>query len=148
MNRRHDRMVRRDASRVAQRNALTPLQETIMKSIRATLALAAATLMLAAGLAQAHAHPHEQNPAPDSTVSAPQEVRIAYTEALEASLSSIKVSDSSGKTLADKSVIDAQDHKVLHLPLPQLAAGQYTVQWVAVAEDGHRTTGKYSFTVK
>ncbi|GGP27381.1 copper homeostasis periplasmic binding protein CopC [Silvimonas amylolytica] len=119
-----------------------------MKTLRSTLALTAATLMLATSLASAHAHPHEQSPAPDSTVNAPQEVRIAYTEALEPSLSSIKVADSSGKTLADKAVIDAQDHKVLHLSLPQLAAGQYTVQWVAVAEDGHRTTGKYSFTVK
>jgi copper resistance protein C len=119
-----------------------------MKSIRSTLALLAATFLLAAGLASAHAHPHEQTPAPDSTVSAPQEVRIAYTQALEPSLSSMKLLDKDGKALADKAVIDTADHKVLHLPLPQLAAGVYTVEWVAVAEDGHRTTGKYSFTVK
>ncbi|MBB5190192.1 hypothetical protein HNQ50_000914 [Silvimonas terrae] len=116
-----------------------------MKIFRSLLAT---TFLLVTGLASAHAHPHEQNPAPESTVSAPPEVRIAYTEALEPSLSSIKLLDRSGKALADKAVIDAADHKVLHLPLPQLAAGQYTVEWVAVAEDGHRTTGKYSFSVK
>ncbi|MDR3428315.1 MULTISPECIES: copper homeostasis periplasmic binding protein CopC [Silvimonas] len=119
-----------------------------MKSIRTLFAFAASALLFTAQLASAHAHPHEQSPAPNATVAAPQEVRIAYTEELEQSLSSLKVLDGSGKVLADKATLDAADHKVIHLPLPALSAGVYTVEWVAVAEDGHRTNGKYTFTVK
>lgn len=38
--------------------------------------------------------------------------------------------------------------KAMHLALQPLVAGRYTVKWIAVATDGHRTQGTYAFTVK
>jgi methionine-rich copper-binding protein CopC len=36
----------------------------------------------------------------------------------------------------------------MSVTLNPLTPGDYAVAWVAVAEDGHRTQGHYTFTVK
>jgi len=36
----------------------------------------------------------------------------------------------------------------LRLALPTLPSGEYRVTWQAVARDGHRTSGDYTFTIK
>ncbi|MGT2472137.1 copper resistance CopC family protein [Paraburkholderia terrae] len=68
---------------------------------------------------------------------------------LEPAFSSLTVTDASGKQVnTSKAVVDAQDHDAISLALPALQSGRYTVHWVAVASDGHRTHGDYSFEVK
>jgi methionine-rich copper-binding protein CopC len=43
---------------------------------------------------------------------------------------------------------DAKAGKVFTLTLPKLAAGNYLVQWSAVAaDDGHVTKGSFSFSI-
>ena len=42
----------------------------------------------------------------------------------------------------------SSDGKMVSVPLPKLGAGIYTVNWVAVAVDSHRSQGDYKFTVK
>jgi methionine-rich copper-binding protein CopC len=102
-----------------------------------------------AGNAWAHAHPKSMVPAADATVAAPAEVSMTFTEALEAAFSSIAVVDAAGHAVANgKAEVDSVAPTVMHLALPALAPGVYTVKWVAVARDGHRTSGSYSFTVK
>ncbi|MFC5522558.1 copper homeostasis periplasmic binding protein CopC [Polaromonas jejuensis] len=101
------------------------------------------------GQAWAHAHPETQSPVAGSVVSAPQEVRITYNEALEPAFSSLVVIDARGKQVnSAKAEVDATTHKTMRLALPTLPAGAYQVKWVAVADDGHRTKGSYKFTVK
>jgi methionine-rich copper-binding protein CopC len=46
-----------------------------------------------------------------------------------------------------KSAVDAGNRKVIKAALSNLAPGAYTVTWVAVANDGHRTQSHYTFTV-
>ena len=36
----------------------------------------------------------------------------------------------------------------MQVALTNLTAGTYTVAWIAVASDGHRTQGHYAFTLK
>ncbi|HEY3597249.1 MAG TPA: copper resistance protein CopC, partial [Paraburkholderia sp.] len=48
----------------------------------------------------------------------------------------------------EKAHVDPQQPTIVSVPLPVLTAGHYTVHWVAVAADGHRTHGDYSFDVK
>ena len=44
--------------------------------------------------------------------------------------------------------IDAADARVLVVSFPAaLAAGDYTVNWTAVSDDGHKTTGSYRLLV-
>ncbi|MBN3567216.1 copper resistance CopC family protein [Burkholderia cenocepacia] len=100
--------------------------------------------------AHAHALPKTQDPAPDATLSsAPPAVTIEFGEALEPAFSSIAVTDSHGQSVVDgKSAVDAGNRKRMHVALASLKPGTYTVAWIAVASDGHRTHGRYAFTLK
>ena len=102
-----------------------------------------------AGHADAHAHPKSMMPEADAAVAAPAEVRMTFNEALEPSFSALTVLDPAGHAVAGgKTEVDSDTHDTMHMSLPALAPGVYTVKWVAVARDGHRTNGSYSFTVK
>jgi methionine-rich copper-binding protein CopC len=82
-------------------------------------------------------------------VSAPARVTITFDGPLEPAFSTVTVTDAAGKPVsASKASIDAKQPDVISVPLRALAAGHYTVHWVAVASDGHRTHGDYSFDVK
>lgn len=121
-----------------------------MKTCKWTAA-ALGTLMLGlAQLAGAHATPKQQTPAADAEVSPPpKEVRIVFNDELESAFSAITVIDTAGKKInSAKAVVDAHNKKLMTVALPALAAGSYQVQWTAVADDGHRTQGHFSFKVK
>lgn len=102
-----------------------------------------------AGAAFAHVFPQKQEPGAGATVASPAQVRILFDGPLEPAFSSLTVTDASGKQVnSAKAMVDAQQPAVIAVPLPPLAAGHYTVHWVAVASDGHRTHGDYPFDVK
>ena len=108
-----------------------------------------AFLLLTAVPALAHAHPKVMEPAANSTVSAPAELSIVFSEALEPKFSKLELLDGSGSVLSAKpSTVDPKDPKHMTLPLPKLNAGVYHVHWVSAATDGHRMDGQYTFTVK
>ncbi|RBJ68526.1 copper resistance protein CopC, partial [Pseudomonas sp. MWU12-2534b] len=61
----------------------------------------------------------------------------------------IAVTDAQGHAVTSgKAEVDASNRKHMSVALNPLAPGVYTVAWVAVALDGHRTQGHYAFTVK
>ena len=110
---------------------------------------AALALVLAAAPAFAHSHPVTMTPAKDSITGAPAEVSIVFSEALEPKFSSLKLEDSTGAIVSKQaSVLDPANARHLTLALPRLSPGVYTVDWVSSSVDGHRLSGKYSFTVK
>jgi methionine-rich copper-binding protein CopC len=113
-------------------------------------ALIASVAIASAQLAQAHAYPQHQAPAAGATVSSsPNEVSIEFDDGLEPAFSSIAVTDKQGKPVTSaKSVVDPADKKHMSVALNALTPGVYSVAWVAVADDGHRTQGHYSFTLK
>lgn len=117
-----------------------------------TTARAAVTglLIAACQLAQAHAYPTHKTPAAGATVPTSQkEVVIDFDDSLEPAFSSISVKDAHGKAVTGgKAVVDASNKKRMSVGLNSLTPGTYTVSWVAVAADGHRTQGRYTFTVK
>jgi hypothetical protein len=101
-------------------------------------------------LAHAHAYPRHQAPGAGATAPTTQkEVAIDFDEGLEPAFSSIAVTDAQGKSVTSaKAIIDPADTKHMSVALSALSPGEYSVAWVAVADDGHRTQGHYSFTVK
>ncbi|TDR73253.1 copper resistance CopC family protein [Paludibacterium purpuratum] len=106
-------------------------------------------LLIAHQTVWAHAHPATMVPAANAAVAAPHEVQMRFTEQLEPALSSIEVSDAQGKKVAGSpSAVDSAAPDTMRRPLPTLATGRYTVKWVAVAKDGHRTHGSYTFNVQ
>ena len=102
----------------------------------------------AAGL-KAHAFVEHAEPAAGSTVqTSPAEVKIRFTEKIEFSFSSIQVFDASKKEVDKRDAhLDHSDRALLHVSLPQLGVGTYTVAWRVVSVDTHVTNGTFTFRV-
>ncbi|RQS76268.1 copper resistance protein CopC [Burkholderia sp. Bp8963] len=118
-----------------------------------SLSRKAAAVVLAATVSSAafaHARPEKTDPAANAALSAaPSAVTIDFTEMLEPAFSSIVVVDGAGKSVSDgKASVDAANRKRMTVPLSAVGTSTYTVKWVAVATDGHRTQGAYRFSVK
>jgi len=117
-----------------------------------TIARASVTALLVAAwqLAQAHAYPTHQVPSAGATVTTSQkDVAIDFDDGLEPAFSSIAVTDAQGRPVTSgKAEVDASNRKHMSVGLTPLTPGVYTVSWVAVADDGHRTQGHHTFTVK
>lgn len=121
-------------------------------STRLCAALCAAALFLAPSApALAHAHLRQAQPPVDGSVpSGVQEIRIAYTEAVEPRFCQVVLTGPDGKPVGAASPgTDPADAKVLVLRLSQpLPPGAYEVEWHATAVDTHKTEGRYGFTVR
>jgi methionine-rich copper-binding protein CopC len=119
----------------------------LQKLIPLGLLLAAA---LASPLASAHASLKASNPEAGAVLpSAPKEISLTFNEKIEAAFSTVTVADATGKpAAAGKATVDAANPALLHLALPVLAAGAYTVSWAVAGHDGHRRKGSFTFTVK
>ena len=112
--------------------------------------LAALTcLVVGAETAWAHAHLERAQPGADaSTRQPPGEVRLWFTQALEAGLSEVSVLDDQARRVDKKDTrLDPTDAKVMIVSLPALPAGTYKVVWKAVSVDGHTSRGDYQFTI-
>lgn len=109
--------------------------------------LAALVLMTTASLTWAHAHPLKSSPAANTTVKAPQQVSIDFSEPLEPAFSSLTVSDAKGTAISSQQAAFNDTRRTMSVSLPKLHPGRYRVVWKAVAVDGHRSAGAYDFTV-
>src|SRR5262245_15231885 len=80
---------------------------------------------------------------------APGEVRVWFSEAVQAKVSSIKVFDVSGKQVDKKNTHpDRANHAVLCVSLiPALTSGKYKVVWRVTSMDTHVTDGNFHFQV-
>jgi len=97
----------------------------------------------------AHAHLKSETPAADSSVTAPKELRLKFSEGVEEKFTKVILTTHEGKTVIPNSVAtDPNDKKVLIItPATPLTAGEYKVEWNAVSVDTHKSEGKYTFTV-
>ena len=112
--------------------------------------LAVGALLLAPGLAAAHAFPDHSDPRVGHTVDAPPPaVRIWFDGQLEPVFSTIRV-ENADRQRVDKSDarVNPTDETLLEVSLPPLPPGRYRVFWSVVARDGHRTEGDFTFRVK
>ena len=116
----------------------------------AATGLALVALLALAGVAAAHAQLVASSPAPgDVLATAPTEVRLTFSEPLEASFSSADVIDAEGTALVSRGgAPDPADTHTLVVPLPTLPSGVYTVTWRSLSSaDGHPDEGFFSFGV-
>ena len=96
----------------------------------------------------AHAHLKSELPAADSTVSAPKELRLVFSEGVEAQFTQVKVSNGAAAVEINSIATAPGDQKTLIVtPKQPLTAGTYKVEWHAVSVDTHKSEGAYSFTV-
>ena len=127
---------------------------TLLRPLRfAYLACATAALALAAGPAFAHAKLLSEVPAAADAATAAAaapvtELRLSFSEALNAAFSKVAIVDAAGAAHEATFALDAADAKVLVVTFAApLAAGEYTVNWAAVSDDGHKVAGSYKLNV-
>jgi len=118
--------------------------------MRKTLILAAALSLAAAGAAQAHARLIIGSPKAGTTVAAPRQLRLQYSESIVPAASSVKVAGPGGAPVATGPLaLDPQNKRVVIVPFTSPPkAGAYKVAWHMKTEDGHETDGAFGFTVK
>jgi methionine-rich copper-binding protein CopC len=116
-----------------------------MRSIR----LVTLFLALAGGTAtaQAHAYLDHTSPLVGSVVTAPREVRLWFTQALEPRFSAAQLRSSSGAVVATGAV-DPASPKEIVIRARALPPGKYKVRWKILSVDTHRTEGDFGFEVK
>jgi copper resistance protein C len=123
--------------------------KNVLWRLLATLVTIAVAGLLWSTAAPAHARLIDASPAPHATVAAPRMIRLRLSEEIVKKFSSLKLSAAGGKPVA-MTAKQSQDASILEAaPDSVLTPGTYTVTWTAVStDDGHKTTGTFSFTVK
>ena len=115
----------------------------------ATLVLAASlAVVLVPGLAAAHADLVTPTPADKSTVTVQvAEVSGIYSEAMTPAGSSLIVKNAAGTTVAQGTVDQANNLRMVATPTTPLGSGSYTVAWTSTAIDLHVERGTWAFTI-
>ena len=113
------------------------------------LALGPALVLLGVTLALAHAFLERAEPRVGSTVRVPPaEVRLWFTERLEAAFSTVRVLNEAGQPVdTGDGRVDPAVPKGLRVSVPPLPPGTYTVRWRVLSVDTHVTEGTFTFTV-
>ena len=106
-------------------------------------------MVLAVASVSAHAVLDRTDPrAGVSVKTAPSQVKLWFTGALEPAYSRVQVVDAAGKRmdLGDGGVA-AANPALLRVSVPPLAPGTYRVVWHVLSVDSHVTEGQFSFDV-
>lgn len=113
--------------------------------MRFSTAIATLLACLIAGTAQAHAKLEKSTPAEGSTLTAaPAGVDMTFSEAVRLTSVSVQKEKEPRQVIGD---LPAGADKTLHVALPQLTAGAYTLAWRVVGADGHVSFGAVHFTI-
>jgi methionine-rich copper-binding protein CopC len=118
--------------------------------MRNTLILSLALSLAVAGAASAHARLITAAPKAGTTVAAPKDLKLTYSESIVAAGSSVSLADAKGGAVATGPLaVDAKNKRLVTVPVTaKLAPGVYKVNWSMKSEDGHTMSGGFGFTVK
>ena len=121
-----------------------PMKSTTLRAMFA--AMIPFLLLLATDGATAHALLDRAEPrVGNSVATAPSEVTLWFTQKLEASFSSVTVTNAAGKRVdTGKPRISGNQ---MSISLTPGGSGTYRVIWRVLSVDAHRTDGSFSFRV-
>ena len=99
--------------------------------------------------ASAHAHLQAETPMAEATTASPGSLTLTFSEGVELTFTTVVVKDPNGSAVTTgPNRLAPGNPKMLLVPVAgKLGPGRYTVDWRAVATDGHKTQGTYGFTV-
>jgi copper transport protein len=102
-------------------------------------------MLLAAATALAHTELKESAPADESALETPpKEVMLHFSAAVRLTALTVTKRD---EAAVDLSPLPTGSTERFTVSVPDLAAGAYTVDWRALAGDGHVLRGAFTFTV-
>ena len=118
--------------------------------MKLSLSLALAlVLMLQVGAAFAHAGLVSETPADGASVAASTALTLTFSETVTLAFTGITLTAPDGAAVALGAGSLSADGLTLTVPTGSaLPAGVYVVEWHALSDDGHKSHGSYSFTVK
>ena len=117
-----------------------------IRAVRSAAVLAVALLLAVPAAALAHAEFAESSPADGEVVEGtPAEITADFTESL-ADNSTFELFDAADELVA-RGAIDPENDARMAIDPPDLAPGEYKIEWRAFAADGHQELGTYTFTV-
>jgi copper transport protein len=125
-----------------------------MRSLRRPLmfaALVASAILASRMVLFAHAILLSSDPKAGSVVArSPENVRLVFSEAIDATVSGIRLIPPTGPQRDLAASADPRDPSALVAPLapPPLAPGKYRIAWRNVSADGHAMSGSFGFTVR
>src|SRR5919204_6376153 len=122
-----------------------------MEAVRTRHALAVAALVALAAPAAAFAHANlvRLRPANGAVLArAPTAVRVFFDDAIRPGPGVEAVRNGGGSVLAERAYIPRGNHRELVVPLRHgFGAGDYSVRWSVVSDDGHNERGVTAFAV-
>src|SRR5919204_680607 len=122
-----------------------------MEAVRTRHALAVAALVALAAPAAAFAHANLVRLKPANGVvlaTAPTAVRVFFDDAVRPGPGVEAVRNGGGSVLAGRAFVPRRNPRELVVPLRRgLAAGDYSVRWSIVSDDGHNERGVTAFAV-
>ncbi len=88
-------------------------------------------------------------PAPEATVSPPEELRLWFTQAPQENSISVRLMAGDAVVETGPAIPDSEDDKVYSVAVGRtLEEGGYTIAWRAMAADGHVVRGEIPFMVQ
>ena len=121
-----------------------------LRRVATVVVISAAAVIARPQLALAHATLIGASPAKGSTVAAPHELRLTFSEKLEIPLTRITMI-AAGKDTVKLGTITADPKSDGTIIVPVVGAvrsATYTISWRTAGEDGHAMKGSYVFRVK
>jgi copper resistance protein C len=118
--------------------------------IGAAAVVSACFTLASIGPVLAHAQLVSETPAANAVLtSAPTSLTLKFSEAVELKFTGVAITGADKSAVAtDAASLDPKDASTFIVPLKgTLASGKYLVQWHALARDGHKTNGSFSFTI-
>jgi len=110
---------------------------TMMKCVIASV------LLFWAVTVHAHAHLSASVPPDGSTGKAPEQIVLTFSEPARVTAMTLQKEGEASRKLAPPASPAAH----VAVPLPKLLPGRYTLNWRALSDDGHVTSGSLHFTV-
>lgn len=120
----------------------------MMKLASSIAAAAVSIILLLPASVLAHADLLAASPGPGAQLSeSPDEIRLTFSEPVGVG-SFVELYGEGFRSVGSlEPQFDATRPEQIVVSLPELTAGDYTVQWSAASADGHEITGSYTFTV-
>ena len=130
------------------------MESWMVSALKRVMAGSALIMAMAVGLhsapALAHAMLVKAEPPRRAVLTVtPTQVRLWFNEEVEKDYAALAVLNADKTPVTDaKPTIAPDDARAIVLPLPELAAGKYTVKFRVLSVDGHVVDSSYDFTVK
>lgn len=120
------------------------------RTISRSMMLMAVVPMVAIAAVVPHAKLKSSMPGAGSTVTAPKELRLTFSEKIEVKIAKVTLLRGTEEVAVLGEIdADAKAPETVIVPVTKsLATGSYTVKYRVAGPDGHPMGGSYSFSVK